>query len=252
MTRYPLALALLVLLPAAASAESVLFLNFDGGAFSKGNCDDARSNCSSLVAFDGIVVPAFDAAAYGPRVRVVNRITAAVAAAFAGTGVRVVSTRPRAGEYHMIVVGGKALDVLGLWVLGRSGVGCGNANKNATGFVTPFFDGRSDSPLAFDWRRPTEPFLSLVPHQPNEWHESEAGIVRAIAHEAGHTYGLVHTMGFSASNPTPADIMCEEGPCRTGGPTTFKRVLMTTDRSQGSCGGETQDSFHTLQQNVNN
>jgi hypothetical protein len=87
-------------------------------------------------------------------------------------------------------------------------------------------------------------------HSPQEWNESEAGIIRAIAHEAGHTYGLVHTAGFAASNPSPADMMCEEAACRNAGVFEFKRRTMSLDRSQGQCGAETQSSYELLRTNL--
>lgn len=250
---------------AAAAGQSVLYISFGGETISKGDCDDARSNCSDLVLWKRTTIAPFDAAGYGDRAAFVERVRKGVERAFSGLGVRVVTTRPSSGSFHMVVVGGKSMDVLGMWVLGRAHVYCGGTDGSPIGFVTPFFDDRPEEKglLDFDpWKpgKPGDPFHLLIPipappsppRKIDEWRESEAGIIRAVAHEAGHTYGLKHTEGFAASNPLPADLMCEQARCRDSKTYEFKRVYMDVEDAAACDGTRVQDSFHTLWQNINN
>jgi hypothetical protein len=232
----------------------VVYLNFSGVTLQQGDCDDATRNCTNMVMWSRTTVPAFDASPYGARTTVINKIVADVRRYFRGLDIRFTTTRPTSGAYRMVMVGGKALDIMGLWVMGRSHINCAGDNGNAIAFVTPVFDGRSDNPSILDaWAG--APGLDLFkPPAPDPqtqvWNAQYYDIPRAIAHELGHTFGLLHTMGFSASNPGPPDMMCEHAECRNVADYAFHEPPMTIEGGQGDCGASTQSSLGILRDHI--
>jgi len=214
----------------------VVYLNFGGGTIAHGDCNDATASCSSMVLYDQTPIPAFDASPYGARSTIVNKIVADVRRYYAGLDVRFTTTRPASGDYRMVMIGGKSLDSLGVWVLGRSYLDCGGGNGRAIAFVAPKHDSRPTPDASFDLLAPYDPLSGFRPApEIQEWDEPLTEIPRAIAHELGHTFGLIHTVGFSASNPSPADIMCEEAACRSESAFSFHDREMGVDAGQGHC-----------------
>lgn len=141
---------------------------------------DSRTNESWLPAGDEawIDVPAFDAARHGDPAAVRRALVEQVAQAFEGLNVRVTDVRPSDDEdYTMVVVGGRGkLLSLPKGIAGFAPLDCGNDNPNDVAFAF------SDDIAGF------------------------SALVRVIAQEAGHTYGLEHvTEPEFIMYPTPGD-----------------------------------------------
>jgi len=90
--------------PTAPGMHTV-FLNFDGVTLTKGNCDDAPTNCTALVTNDPTVVPPF-LDANPDRTDDIPAIVNLVKTAVAPYSIEIVTTRPAAAPYDMIVIGG--------------------------------------------------------------------------------------------------------------------------------------------------
>ncbi len=97
---------------ALATGDHTLFIAFEGVTLSLGACDDAKTNCSSLVAQSSTVVPPFLMAESNRTTRVAT-IKGMVQDALAAFSVDVVTTRPTAGDYWMVVAGGASDDITG-------------------------------------------------------------------------------------------------------------------------------------------
>src|SRR5512142_1063573 len=90
--------------PTAPGTHTV-FVNFDGVTLTKGNCNDATTNCTSLVVQDQTVVPPWlDGNA--DRANDIAAIMTVARTAVAPYSIDLVTTRPASGDYKMIVVGG--------------------------------------------------------------------------------------------------------------------------------------------------
>ncbi len=106
---------------------------------------------------------------------------------FGNFDVRVVTERPLQGKYTMIVVGalvGSGLTAIG----GRATLDCDNKHDANVGVVTPNFSAKT-----------------------TKW--PERYLARLIAHEAGHTFGLMHVEGeigimVSPGNPNVMTEQC--------------------------------------------
>lgn len=99
-------------LDARAAGTTTLFLNFDGATLTKGFPDDPVNNISSLIRPPGHTVPPWrDGVA--ARDASIATITAGARAILAPYDVNVVTTRPAAGPYEMIMFGGHARDLFG-------------------------------------------------------------------------------------------------------------------------------------------
>jgi hypothetical protein len=88
-----------------ATGMHTLFVSFEGVTLTLDACDDATTNCSSLVAQSPTTVPPFLGGA-GARAARIQTITGMVVEALAPFSVDVVTTRPSAGDYRMVSVGG--------------------------------------------------------------------------------------------------------------------------------------------------
>jgi hypothetical protein len=155
---------------AGCPAPTLLFLNFTGQevfGYRTPQCadveDDAARNCSSSIRFERAYVPAY----WGTNVA---SIVLDVRRRFRGYNLQVVTARPAAGPYLMVIVGGDPS------VVGDSGGeqggeaplgGCGRPARVGYAFGNARGSGKSnfDDPL-------------------------QGGIT--IAHEAGHMFGLSH------------------------------------------------------------
>lgn len=113
-----------------ATGAHTLFLSFTGVTMTLGECDDARTNCSSVVAQGSTTIPAFS-----DQARVAT-IVAMVKEALAPFSVEVVTTRPASGNYRMVSVGGTAAQVTGADGLVAAKPVCDAENLNAIAFIT--------------------------------------------------------------------------------------------------------------------
>ncbi len=92
--------------PLAAGMHE-LFVSFEGVTLTLDDCDNATTNCSSLVAQASTMIPPFLDAA-GNRATRIATITQMAQEALAPFSVDVVTTRPASGDYWMVSVGGDA------------------------------------------------------------------------------------------------------------------------------------------------
>ena len=122
-----------------------LFLSFDGVTIANGDCDDSRTNCSSLVLQSSTMVPAFLEGQGDRQVRI-GTITAMVQEAIAPFSIDAVTARPTSGNYWMISIGGTSAVVTGVpdALLATRPV-CDAMNRNAIAFV---FEQDADDPLS--------------------------------------------------------------------------------------------------------
>jgi hypothetical protein len=188
----------------------VLFLELEGVQISKGLVSDAASNQSYVC---GASFPAWDASRFGSdRSESIRRLRTRVEDLFVDFNLRVVTERPAQPPYVMVVVGGTASlcgrsDNLG----GLGPLDCGNADLSDVAFVFG---------------------ATLIDLD---------GLAVAIAHEAGHTWGLPHTT-------EPCDVMSSMW-C-SGGAKRFRDQEMTVPPGDpsGSCGLTTSNSWQRLRQ----
>jgi hypothetical protein len=120
--------------PLAAGMHD-LYLAFEGVTLTLGDCDDAQTNCSSLVAQASTPVPMF-LASEGSRATRITTIKNMVQDALAPFSVDVVTTRPSAGDYRMVVVGGTSDTITGVTgALFAAKPVCDAMNKNSIALV---------------------------------------------------------------------------------------------------------------------
>jgi hypothetical protein len=142
---------------------AVLYLALDGVKVTHAGYSSSAKNQSSVC---GATVPPFQSLRFGPqRAAVVSTLAALAQASFSGFALEVTTTRPTGGSsYEMIAVGGSpSLCGYASGVGGLAPLDCGDTVRGEVGFVF------SDQITSLD-------FLATV-----------------IAHEAAHTFGLVHT-----------------------------------------------------------
>lgn len=89
----------------AAPGTHVVYLSFEGVTLTKGQCSDAPTNCTDLVAQDQTVVPPF-LDGNPDRVDDIAAIVAKVKQGVAPYSIDIVTTRPASGPYAMVVIGG--------------------------------------------------------------------------------------------------------------------------------------------------
>jgi hypothetical protein len=97
---------------ALATGDHTLFVAFEGVTLTLGDCDDAKTNCSSLVAQASTVVPPFLMAETNRATRVAT-IKGMVQDALSAFSIDVVTTRPATGDYWMVVAGGTSDAIVG-------------------------------------------------------------------------------------------------------------------------------------------
>ena len=119
-------------LPAGMHA---LFVVFEGVTITLGDCDDSKTNCSSLVAQGSTTVPPFLMAETNRQTRI-TAIKGMVQDALARFSVDVVTTRPTKGDYWMMVAGGTSHAIAGApgALLAASPV-CEATNRNSVALV---------------------------------------------------------------------------------------------------------------------
>lgn len=119
----------------AAARSTVLFLNFDGAALTRGIPDDPAANVSSLIRPEGATVPPWRDGEPG-RTTSVATIAAGVRSVLAPYDIVVVTTRPLAGPYDMILFGGHARDLFGAGPIDVHGGGDCTFDNPDISFVT--------------------------------------------------------------------------------------------------------------------
>ncbi len=118
-----------------ATGTHELFIAFEGVSITLGDCDDSKTNCSSLVAQGTTEVPAFLMTETNRQTRI-TAIKGMVQDALAPFSIDVVTTRPTAGDYWMVVAGGTSDAVAGMTgVLLATNPTCESTNRNSVGLV---------------------------------------------------------------------------------------------------------------------
>ncbi len=175
---------------ADSATAQVVYLNYGGDTIEGGYyCSDAPSNCSRLVAGTQYMAP-FTLSTQWDRGQVVGAITRCVGMFFRDMDIRFVTDRPASGPYTMMMIGAIYPTQLGFETnagpYGRAPVDCDNSNKNDIGFL-----------LLQDSIEPDFYYMC-----------------RSIAHELGHTFGMVHTRGENTIYGDRVDMMCESDQCQ--------------------------------------
>jgi len=109
-----------------------LYINAEGVTLLKGNCDNARTNCTTLIVANQAVVPPFKQNDPN-RQAFIDEIVQLVQSALLPYSVDVVTTRPASGDYNMIVLGGDCTLTGGTMPCQSFGVGvlpCSLANRD--------------------------------------------------------------------------------------------------------------------------
>lgn len=162
----------------------IVYLNFAGTALTLGG-DDAPARRTLLG--EGLIPGAFVELGvdrtHRDRESVIRAIATDVRAALAEYDARVVTARPAAGPFTMVVIGSRMEDLSATRTCGGAAVGfgtldCANRNPSDVGFVSTSC--RVEF-TAEDWR----------------------GMVTTVAlHELGHNLGLVHDDGGGIMTPS--------------------------------------------------
>ncbi len=155
---------------AAVTATHLLFVDFDGATVTLGASDDATAGISELAAAPAY--PPFDGSIGAPAITQAQAETVLVdrvRAYYAPFDLDVVAARPASGDYASVLIGGTGLSLSPAQAGGIAGIApldCGDANGRSLGFA--FSD-------------------ALAPR-----YGGLVALGAAIAHEAGHGYGLQH------------------------------------------------------------
>jgi hypothetical protein len=189
-----------------ALTPTVLYLNVDGATITKGIGSDAHANVSFIC---GATVPKLDHSLYGSdRDIVVTQLVSKVSQLYVDFNLQVVTSRPALPPYDMVVVGGDA-SICG-YPSGTAGMGpldCGDLIKGEIAFVYAQTITNLD-------------MLAI-----------------AIAHEAAHSYGLVHSMD-------PCDAMSNYY-CSSLKTFLNKQMAVSPDH-YGKCGQTSTNSWGKL------
>jgi hypothetical protein len=119
--------------PLAAGMHK-LYVVFDGVTITLGDCDDSKTNCSSLVTQSSTAVPPFQPGVGDPATRIAT-IKGMVQESLAPFSIDVVTARPASGDYRMIVVGGASTLVTASEGGTAAKPTCQGTNTNSIAFV---------------------------------------------------------------------------------------------------------------------
>ena len=76
---------------------------------------------------------------------------------------------------------------------------------------------------------------------------------RSIAHELGHSFGLLHTTGSATIDGSRVDMMCEHGDCVNAaatGTAKWDTVNRKMTKEVSGCGGSTQNTYAKLMETL--
>jgi len=208
----------------ADGAGQVVFLNFGGARIHHGDsCSDAPNNCSSLVSGTQDFAP-FTLDQQSDRGKTVAAITSCVGQFYDDMNLSFVTTRPRGGNYTMMMIGAIYPTQLGFQQngqgpYGRAPVDCGNSNKNDIGFLLLENDINPD-------------FYYMC---------------RSIAHELGHSFGMQHVHGANTVTGSRVDMMCESDECRNAaasGAVKWDTINKSMPSDTTACDGSDQQNTY--------
>ncbi len=190
-----------------AQGATTVYLNFDGAFIFKVNASDAHANLSFLC---GGLLPPFEHNKFGDSRQMVRRlITTKLALLFADFNLKVVTRRPVAPPYDMVVITGDAsICEYPSELAGIGPIDCFNQLPGEVAFV----------------------FAELITNLDL--------LVTVMAHEIGHSYGLLHSSA-------PCDIM-SNAICQKGNKTFLDLEMELTPDHQGFCGLQQTNSWQML------
>jgi len=196
-----------------SGGTTTLFLNFDGAAVTKAaGVSSAHTDTSFLC---GATIGAFQHAILGAdRATVIADLVQRVQRLFDPFDLQVVTSRPAAPPYHMVLIGGTP-DACG-FPAGYSGMApldC--ANAVSTDLALVFSDGISSAEM-----------LAVV-----------------IAHEAGHAFGLLHS---STACDVMSIMLCTDPQGGLGVKRFLDQEVDVTPDQKGQCGLIQTNSWRLL------
>lgn len=113
----------------------VVYLNFEGQALARATTSDATQNQASWMQNATGTAPAFRAAS-GTRAQDIQQITDGIRSQLSEFPITVVTTRPAAGPYVMIVFGGTAGQVGSLYSLSVNTLDCDDSVKSDVAWIS--------------------------------------------------------------------------------------------------------------------
>jgi hypothetical protein len=126
--------------PAPTCANGrVVYLNFDGQMLVRGGTSDATTNTAAWLGGTSKTVPAFHPTGLTDRAGTIQTIVDSVKNELSATPIQVVTTRPSAGPYVMIVLGGSPSNV-GTNNDATTDHDCGDLVKSDLGWISDSFD----------------------------------------------------------------------------------------------------------------
>ena len=191
---------------------TIVYLNFKGQKIIKSYYSNAKTNRSSIGG--GTIPPC--AMGQQTTLKTVN----VVKYLFAPFNIRVVTSRPSTGDYHMAVIGGTESDInlkgFSSGIVGVAPLDCGNNNPRDIVFV---FSSK------------------VVKKYPASAQVYQTAVV--IAHELGHAFGLPHMTDL-------CDIMYPSGggACATGMKAFLNKAMSITPGY--SCGPKTVNPYQHI------
>lgn len=201
----------------ASTGPRVLFVNFDGQSLTPTTgWSDAAANTTPIG--KGGTIPPFQ----GNRQTVLTQVRAF----FAPFNVEVVATRPSSGAYEMVMVGGKGGDIGEKPYWGLAALDCNDMHPNSVGFT---YGGEIlESFVQAGYGSDSPKYLYTV--------------ASVVAHEAGHMFGLLHTLGTCDLMSYERHELC---------PYQFSFLdqvtpLRATDKAKSCLGQPTQNSYQQL------
>jgi hypothetical protein len=113
----------------------VVYLNFEGQTLTQAGTSDATQNRASWLQNATGTAPAFRAA-LGTRAQDIQEITDGIRSQLAEFPITVVTTRPAAGPYVMIVFGGTAAQVGSMYSLSVNTLDCDDSEKSDVAWIS--------------------------------------------------------------------------------------------------------------------
>ncbi len=121
--------------PAACANGRVVYLNFEGVTLTDAPASDATSNQASWMTIPTGAAPKYKSGAAN-RLQLIADVTAGVRAQLASFPITIVTTRPAAGPYVMIVLGGAAADVGSKFGGAVNELDCGDNQKSDLAWIS--------------------------------------------------------------------------------------------------------------------